>query len=163
MDEPGSVKRSMNDRVFVDTNVLVYAYDRSEPEKQRQALWVLDRLVLAGMGVIDTQIIAEFFVAVTRKISIPLSVDEAYERVQNYVRAWPVLGVSEMVVLEAARGVRDHQFSFWDAQIWAAARLNQIPVVFSEDFNAGSVIEGIRFVNPFSADFQFKEWISHSR
>ncbi len=153
----------MNDRVFVDTNVLVYAYDRSEPEKQRQALWVLDRLVLAGMGVIDTQVIAEFFVAVTRKISIPLSVDEAYERVQNYVRAWPVLGVSEMVVLEAARGVRDHQFSFWDAQIWAAARLNQIPVVFSEDFNAGSVIEGIRFVNPFSADFQFKEWISHSR
>lgn len=163
MDEPGSVKRSMNDRVFVDTNVLVYAYDRSEPEKQRQALWVLDRLVLAGMGVIDTQIIAEFFVAVTRKISTPLSVDEAYDSVKNYVRAWPVLGVSEMVVLEAARGVRDYQFSFWDAQIWAAARLNQIPVVFSEDFNAGSVIEGIRFVNPFSADFQFKEWISHSR
>jgi predicted nucleic acid-binding protein len=151
----------MNDRVFVDTNVLVYAYDRSEPEKQKQALWVLDRLVLAGRGVIDTQIIAEFFVAVTRKISNPLSVDEAYERVQNYLRVWPVLVVSEMVVLEAARGVRDHKFSFWDAQIWAAARLNQIPVVFSEDFNAGSVIEGIRFVNPFSADFQFEECISH--
>ena len=161
VDEPGSVKISMSDKVFVDTNLLVYAYDRSEPEKQRRASRILDRLALAGMGVIDTQIIAEFFVAVTRKISAPLSVDEAYQRIQNYVRAWPVLGISEMVVLEAARGVRDHQFSFWDAQIWAAARLNQIPVVFSEDFNTGSIIEGISFVNPFSADFRFEEWISH--
>ena len=150
----------MNDRIFVDTNLLVYAYDRSEPEKQRRALRILDRLVLAGIGVIDTQIIAEFFVAVTRKISAPLSVDEAYQRIQNYVRAWPVLGMSEMVVLEAARGVRDHQFSFWDAQVWAAARLNQIPVVFSEDFNSGSVIEGVSFVNPFSVGFQFEKWIS---
>ena len=161
MDKPGSVKISMRDRVFVDTNLLVYAYDRSEPEKQRQASRILDRLALAGMGVIDTQIMAEFFVAVTRKISAPLSVAEAYQRIQNYIRSWPVLGISEMVVLEAARGVRDHQFSFWDAQIWAAARLNQIPVVFSEDFNTGSIIEGISFVNPFSADFSFEEWISH--
>ena len=161
VDEPGSVKISMSDKVFVDTNLLVYAYDRSEPEKQRQASRILDRLALAGMGVIDTQIMAEFFVAVTRKISAPLSVAEAYQRIQNYIRSWPVLGISEMVVLEAARGVRDHQFSFWDAQIWAAARLNQIPVVFSEDFNTGSIIEGISFVNPFSADFRFEEWISH--
>jgi len=161
VDKPGSVKISMRDRVFVDTNLLVYAYDRSEPEKQRQASRILDRLALAGMGVIDTQIMAEFFVAVTRKISAPLSVAEAYQRIQNYIRSWPVLGISEMVVLEAARGVRDHQFSFWDAQIWAAARLNQIPVVFSEDFNTGSIIEGISFVNPFSADFRFEEWISH--
>ena len=161
MDEPGNVKISMSDRVFVDTNVLVYAYDRSEPEKQRQASRILDRLALTGMGVVDTQIMAEFFVAVTRKISAPLSVDEAYQRIQNYVRSWPVLGISEMVVLEAVRGVRDHQFNFWDAQIWAAARLNQIYVVFSEDFNTGSVIEGISFVNPLSADFRFGEWISH--
>ena len=161
MDEPGSVKISMSDKVFVDTNLLVYAYDRSEPKKQRQASRILDRLALAGMGVIDTQIMAEFFVAVTRKISAPLSVAEAYQRIQNYIRSWPVLGISEMVVLEAVRGVRDHQFSFWDAQVWAAARLNQIPVVFSEDFNTGPIIEGISFVNPFSADFRFEEWISH--
>ena len=163
MDESGSVKTCMsdNDKVFVDTNVLVYAYDRSEPEKQRQASWILDRLALAGIGVVDTQIMAEFFVAVTRKISAPLSVEEAYQRIQNYVRSWPVLRISEMVVLEAARGVRDYQFSFWDAQVWAAARLNQISVVFSEDFNTGSQIEGISFVNPFSADFRFGKWISH--
>ncbi len=61
--------------------------------------------------------------------------------------------------LEAARGVRDHRFSFWDAQIWTTARLNQLPLVFSEDFNPGQVTEGVRFVDPFAADFQLEEWV----
>ena len=142
----------MSDRVLVDTNVLVYAYDRSEPEKQRRALEVLDHLAVSGAGVISTQVLAEFFVAITRKIPAPLSVAEAYDRVKNYLQSWTVLDVTGMIVLEAARGVRDHQFNFWDAQIWAAARLNQIPVVFSEDFNVGQVTEGVHFVNPFAGD-----------
>lgn len=49
---------------------------------------------------------------------------------------------------------------FWDAQIWATARLNQISVVFSEDFNPGWITEGVRFVNPFAADFQIETWLS---
>jgi len=149
----------MTDKVLVDTNVLVYAYARSEPEKQRRALEVLDRLAVSGTGVVSTQVLAEFFVAVTRKIAAPLSVAEAYERVQNYLQSWTVLDVTGMVVLEAARGVRDHQFSFWDAQIWATAHLNQIPVIFSEDFSAGQVIEGVRFVNPFAEDFRVGHWL----
>jgi predicted nucleic acid-binding protein len=149
----------MNDRIFVDTNVLVYAYDRSEPQKQQQALRVLDRLAMTGAGVISTQVLSEFFVAVTRKIAAPLSVDEAYERVKNYLQSWTILDLTGMVVLEAIRGVRDHQFNFWDAQIWAVARLNQVAVVFSEDFNAGAVIEGARFANPFAEDFQIEEWV----
>jgi len=42
-----------------------------------------------------------------------------------------------------------HGFSYWDAQIWATARLNQIPIVLSEDFAHGRRIEGVRFLNPF--------------
>ncbi len=147
----------MNGSVFVDTNVLVYAYDRSEPEKQGKALEVLDGLATTRTGVISTQVLAEFFVTVTRKIPAPLSVSEGYQRIENYLQVWTVLDLTGMVVLEAIRGVRDYQFNFWDAQIWAAARLNQIPVVFSEDFNTGTLIEGVRFVNPFSENFQV-EW-----
>lgn len=150
----------MSNRVLMDTNVLVYAYDRSEPEKQRRALKVLDRLAMSGAGAISTQVLAEFFVAITRKIVAPLSPAEAYDRVKNYLQSWTVLDVTGMIVLEAARGVRDHQFNFWDAQIWATARLNQIPVVFSEDFNVGQVTEGVRFVNPFVEDFQLEEWVA---
>jgi predicted nucleic acid-binding protein len=153
----------MSDRVFIDTNVLVYAYDRSEPEKQRQALETLDQLVSARTGVISPQVMSEFFVTVTRKITSPLSVTDAYQRLVNYLQIWTVADLTGMIVLEAARGVRDHQFSFWDAQIWATARLNQIPVVLSEDFNAGSVTEGVRFVNPFDEEFRFEGWISGAR
>ncbi len=149
----------MSASIFVDTNVLVYAYDRSEPQKQRQALRVLDRLAVTGVGVISTQVLSEFFVAVTRKIATPLSVDEAYDRVKNYLQSWRLLDLTGMVVLEAVRGGRDHQFNFWDAQIWAVARLNQIAVVFSEDFNVGAVVEGVRFVNPLAEDFQIEEWV----
>ncbi|MFQ5857315.1 MAG: PIN domain-containing protein [Anaerolineae bacterium] len=149
----------MSDRVFVDTNVLVYAYDRSEPDKQQRALEILDRLVMSDNGVISTQVLAEFFVAVTRKIAAPLTVTEAGERVKNHLQSWTVVDLTGMVVLEATRGVRDHQFNFWDAQIWAAARLNQIAVIFSEDFSVGAVTEGVRFVNPFAEDFQVEEWL----
>jgi predicted nucleic acid-binding protein len=78
--------------------------------------------------------------------------------VKNYLQSWTTLDLTGMVVLEAIRGVQDHQFNFWDAQIWAVARLNQIAVVFSEDF-IGGVIEGIRFENPFAEDFQIEEWV----
>ena len=149
----------MSASVFVDTNVLVYASDQSEPQKQRQALRVLDRLAVTGVGVISTQVLSEFFVAVTRKIATPLSVDQAYDSVKNYLQSWRLLDLTGMVVLEAVRGVRDHQFNFWDAQIWAVARLNQIAVVFSEDFNVGAVVEGVRFVNSFAEDFQIDEWV----
>lgn len=149
----------MNGRVFLDTNVLVYAYDQSEPKKQKQALIVLDNLINARSGVISTQVLAEFFVAVTRKITSPLTVDQAYQRLVNYSQACTVVDLTGLVTLEAARGVRDYQFNFWDAQIWASARLNQISVLFSEDFSSGSVIEGVRFVNPFSETFQIEEWL----
>jgi predicted nucleic acid-binding protein len=149
----------MSARALIDTNVLVYAYDRSEPTRQQQALDVLDRLALTGAGAITTQVLAEFFVTVTRKLVAPLNVADAYVRVENYLRVWTVYDLSGLVVLEAARGVRDHQLNFWDAQIWAAARLNQLPVVFSEDFNVGTTLEGVRFVNPFDPAFQLADWV----
>jgi predicted nucleic acid-binding protein len=148
----------MSGKIFVDTNVLVYAYDRSEPEKQQAALAVLDRLARAELGMISTQVLAEFFVAVTRKLAFPLSVSEAYDGVSNYLQSWSVIGLTGMIVLEAARGVRDRQLNFWDAQIWATARLNQIPLVFSEDFTDGQVIEGVQFVNPLASSFRIEEW-----
>lgn len=96
---------------------------------------------------------------VTRKLKAPLSIADATERLNHLVQVWPVLVLSPMIALEAARGVRDYQFSFWDAQIWATARLNQITLVFSEDFNVGATIEGVTFANPFADDFVWADWV----
>lgn len=149
----------MNAKVLVDTNVLVYAYDRAEPQKQQQAIALLDQLVQHDMGALTTQILAEFFVTVTRKLAAPLNPADAYTRIEHFLLAWTVYETSGLVVLEAARGVRDHQLSYWDAQIWATARLYQVPVVLSEDFSSGSSLEGVRFVNPFDPAFQPDDWL----
>lgn len=103
------MKICMSAKVFVDTNILVYAYDRSESQKQKLAL-KLDQLVTSGTGVLSTQVLAEFFVTVTspRRLAFPLSVADGYERVQNYLQAWQVVELTGMVVLEAVRGVRDY-------------------------------------------------------
>lgn len=100
----------------------------------------------------------EFFRAVTRPSRSLLTIADAMLQAQRLVRAWPVHDVTPFIVLEATRGVRDHQLAYWDAQIWATARLNQIPVVFSEDFNSGSVLEGVQFVNPFADTFVLTDW-----
>ncbi|MGQ9511761.1 PIN domain-containing protein [Thermodesulfitimonas sp.] len=143
----------MTGRVLVDTNVLVYAYDFSDPPKQERAFKLLDELANSGRGVLSAQVLAEFAVAVTQKIAAPLDPETAQKSIQNYLSSWTVLDVTGFVVLEAVRGVREHRFSYWNAQIWATARLNQIPVVLSEDFASGSAVEGVAFLNPFAAGF----------
>lgn len=149
----------MNGRVLVDTNVLVYAYDRSEPAKQAQALHVLSDLQANRAGLLSVQVLIEFYNAVTRRISQPLTPQQADERIRNLAVAWPVLDITPLIALEAVRGALQHQMPIWDAQVWATARLNQIPAIFSEDFSDGALTEGIRMVNPFAAAFQVHDWM----
>lgn len=153
----------MAGRILIDTNILLYAYDRGQPVKQPLALTVLDQLVEHGLGALTSQVLAEFFVNATKKLQPPLSVEEAHGRIQNYLLSWEVLDITGAIVLEAVRGVRVYRLTYWDAQIWASARLNQIPLVFSEDFSDGVIIEGVRFVNPFGAGFNLESWLPGAR
>jgi predicted nucleic acid-binding protein len=145
--------------ILIDTNLLVYLYDQGQPTRQGRAMEVLDQLELTGRGRLSVQNLAEFFSVSIRKLSPPLTPDEALEQVNLFTRIWPVFELTPLIVLEAGRGVRDYQMSYYDAQIWASARLNQTPTIFSEDFNDGAVLEGIRFVNPFAPDFDLSAWV----
>jgi predicted nucleic acid-binding protein len=138
----------MKDKILVDTNILVYAYDIADPEKQAKAFQVIDRLAFGQKGVISAQILGEFFVATTRKLKNPLEVATISQSIQNYVRSWLVLDITPQIILEAIRGRSTYPISYWDAQIWATAKLNQIPVVYSEDFQDGQMLEGVLFRNP---------------
>lgn len=144
----------MTDRYLVDTNILVYAYDRSEPEKQVKAVEILDMLVKNRAGVLSSQILSEFYNVITRKLSAPLTIEEGHARVANYLQSWEVVDYTGFVVLEAIRGVKEHHFPFWDSLVWSTARMNQIPVVLSEDFSNNSTVEGVRFINPFKGEWK---------
>lgn len=145
--------------ILVDTNVLVYFYDQASPEKQARAILVLNRLREAGVGRLSAQNLAEFINAAMRKLDPPLTAAQAFEQASFFAVSWPVFDLTPQIVLEAARGVRDHGLAYYDAQIWAAARLNQIPVVFSEDFQDGQILEGARFANPFARTFDVEAWM----
>ena len=140
---------------LLDTNIVVYAYDRSEPEKQKRSFDIMERLHHTGSGATTTQILAEFFNIVTYKLNTPLTLDESSRQAELLARIWPVFDITIFTVIEAIRGVKTYQLSYWDAQIWASALLNQVPIVLSEDFNSGEVIEGVRFVNPFSEHIEY--------
>ena len=145
--------------VLVDTNLLVYAWDPADALKQARAIATLDGLRSAGSGRLSVQSLAEFFAAITRGAKPRLTLAEATKQVEGLAASWPVLDVTPLVVIEATRGVREHQLAYWDAQLWATARLNQIPVIFSEDFAGGSVLKGVRFVDPFESGFDLRGWV----
>ena len=138
---------------LLDTNVLVYALDLAAVGKQQRSVDTMDRLAQNGLGCLSTQVLGEFFRVATQKLTRPLSAAEAHRQVSRLIEAWPVLPVTSFIVLEATRGVRDFGLAYWDAQLWATARLNQIGLVLSEDFQDGCLIDGVRFLNPFSPSF----------
>jgi predicted nucleic acid-binding protein len=143
----------MSGRVLLDTNILVYLYDPLDTTKQDRAIEAVNKLVRTAHAVISTQVLGEFFAATTRARPI-LSPGEAIASIRNYLAVCEVLDVTQFITLEALRGVETYSFGFWDAQIWATARLNQISEIYSEDFNVGAVIEGVRFTNPLLEDFR---------
>jgi len=102
---------------------------------------------------------AQFFNVAVRKLHPGLPIEKAMEWTGRFVRVWPVFDLTPQIVLEATRGVRDYKLSYYDAQIWATARLNQVTIVFSEDFQDGLFLEGVKFVNPFAPGFDINQWI----
>ena len=145
--------------VLVDTNVLVYLYDPNTPKKQERAGRILNQLWEAGLGRLSTQNLAEFINAAMRKLDPPMSAALAFDQAALFAATWPVFNLTPQIVLEAARGVRDYKLAYYDAQIWATARLNQIPMLFSEDFQDGQILEGVRFANPFTPTFDLETWL----
>src|SRR5689334_136484 len=113
----------MTGEVLIDTNVLVYGYGDPDPDKQDRATDVLSRLSATSRGRLSTQVLGEVFRVLTAKRRPPLPGIDAVTRLEILVHTWTVYVVTPMIVLEAARAVRDYRLSYWDAQLWATARL----------------------------------------
>lgn len=144
--------------ILMDTNLIMYPHDPTAEFKAVQAKRVMDRLRITRSGRLSVQNLAEFLHASTRKLKPALSLSEASKQVDLLTRIWPVFDLTPLIVLEAARGARDYGLAYYDAQIWATARLNQVTTIFSEDFSDGQVLEGVRFVNPFTPGFRLEDW-----
>jgi predicted nucleic acid-binding protein len=135
-------------RSFLDTNVLLYLFDNSVPERKARAQEVFSEEVEAGRAFLSTQVLQEFYVNVTRKLASPLPEEVAEERARDLARL-PLLRVDESMILSAIKRHRSMSFSFWDALILEAALEGGADRLLTEDLQHGQKIEGLRVENPF--------------
>ena len=139
----------MSAKVFVDTNVLLYAYDTRDRAKHETAKREIHELWLNRSGALSMQVLQEFYVNVTCKVAFPLPVREARKVVEVY-SAWCIeTGPGEIA---AAFSIEDRtRISFWDALIVAAAVKAGASKILSEDLSPGQRIAGVLIENPFAA------------
>jgi predicted nucleic acid-binding protein len=134
---------------FVDTNVLIYAHDRSESRKHPLAEALLGDLWRSRTGSLSTQVLQEFYVVATRKFDPPMSRRAAREVVALYGE-WSIVQVDVALVLSASQLEERHRLSFWDALIVEAARRSGARRLVTEDLQSGRRIGGVRIDNPFA-------------
>ena len=134
---------------FVDTNILAYAYDRSEATKQPVARALLEALWRDRAGVLSTQVLQELYVVATRRFDPPMPRAAAREIVVVYA-SWPVVQVDVPLVLAASELEERHTLSFWDALVVEAARRAGATRLVTEDLQAGRRIGGVAVENPFA-------------
>ncbi len=134
---------------FIDTNVLLYAYDTSEQLRHEPAHQLVARLGRDREAAISVQVLQEFYVNATRKIAAPLSPDEARTRLRLFSR-WSVHSPLAADVLAATAVQEEHQLSFCDAMIVRSAAQLGCERLWSEDLNDGQIISGVRITNPFT-------------
>lgn len=136
---------------FVDTNVLVYARDPSDPHKQRRAASWLARLWDDGSGRLSHQVLQEFYVTLTRKLDPPADPEIVRDDVAALATWSPV--PTDLEVMESAWYVEDRfGFSWWDALIVAQALSAGCEVLLTEDLQHDQDLFGVRVINPFQVD-----------
>ena len=138
----------MTDKVFVDTNILVYAHDLDAGNKHDQAAEIVSQVWESRNGVLSTQVLQEFYVTLTRKVSSTLSKLEARKLLQKYSH-WHVVLTDPSIIIQASEIEESNNISFWDALIVSAAYSQNVPTILTEDLNHGQIIEGIFIENPF--------------
>lgn len=145
----GIVKTFMNDDlVFVDTNILVYAFDQSDQKRQQKAATIFGELLDADRAVISVQVLKEFFVVATKKIDPPLSIPKAREIIEDLC-VTRVVDDTLGLFRQALEICNTHGSSFWDANILAAAAASGCTRLCTEDMSHGQTIHGVKIWNPF--------------
>jgi len=123
----------MSARCFVDTNILVYAHDRTGGPKHDRARRLVENLWATGTGVLSTQVLQELCVTLRRKVSPPVPLVDVRRLVSDYI-SWERYGIS-----------------FWDALVLQSAVSAGVTILYSEDFSAGQKYGSIQVINPLNA------------
>jgi len=142
----------MNDEMkfqFVDSNILVYAYDNTQGDKNRKAISLLENLWKTGAGCLSVQVLQEFYYNITRKSAKPLSPIEAAQVIEDF-SDWIIHRPGLRDVLAAIQLLQRHNISFWDAMILRSAQQCNCSRLWTEDLSDGQKYEDVTVINPFA-------------
>lgn len=134
------------DRITLDTNILIYAFDVDAKTKHAKAIEVLERAVSSDC-VLTLQALSEFFTVITRKKGF--SSGQASEFIRDLQTTFPVVYAKFSTLKRAMNVVCSNKMSFWDAMLWATAQEAGVTILLSEDFQHQQLLDGLRVVNPF--------------
>lgn len=137
----------MSGGIFLDSNILIYAYDTDEGEKSRLAnQWMMNFWKKRDLPFLSIQVLQEFYTVMLRKGS-----DARYYRevVEHYLDVGPIVENTRELLSNALEIQQRFQLSFWDANIVAAAQLSGAKELWTEDLNDGQDYGGVRVINPF--------------
>lgn len=137
----------MPGKYFVDTNILIYAHDRSAGIKHDRARKLIERLWTSGEGVLSTQVLQELCINLRRRVTPPLQINDIRQLVQNYLK-WEIVVNAPESALDALDIEVRYKISFWDALLLQAAETSGASVLYSEDLSAGQRYGTIRVENP---------------
>jgi len=149
-EKNGPGKNYTVSKIFIDTNILVYAIDNIDKIKNERARDVLKKIIEKHHPVISTQVINEFFVVATKKLKAdPIIVKNIIHNYKNM----EIVNTDLQLIEEAIDISVISQLSFWDSLIIAAAEKSNCEFVFSEDLNSGQNYRGVLLLNPLIKDF----------
>jgi predicted nucleic acid-binding protein len=139
----------MNGRYFLDTNIFVYSFDESSPEKKHKALELIAAALRTENGLISWQVTQEFLNVATRKFKTPLKPEDAELYLLKVLgplcRVFPGLELYQLALDIMLRT----GYAFYDCLILAGARSGDCTILYSEDFQHGQLVDGVTIVNPF--------------
>jgi predicted nucleic acid-binding protein len=141
--------------VFLDTNVIVYAADRNDGVRREQAQSLIRGLQRESTFT-SQQVLSEYANVLVHPNKLALTARRGIESVRLMAEEWSVLPVTPAAVIAALEATDRWGLHYYDAQIWATAALNRVPIVLSEDFGHGLKLGPVLFLDPFAKDFDFK-------
>jgi predicted nucleic acid-binding protein len=139
----------MKDKIFLDTNILVYLFDNNFPKKKQVTKEIIKSILSDSVPFISTQVMQEFYVTLTKKLNIePIVAKEALRFFKNF----DVVNINEKLIAEAIDCSIINRLSFWDSLILVAAESVKCNLLYTEELNEGQIIRGIKIINPYSTN-----------
>jgi predicted nucleic acid-binding protein len=140
------IDRNLN--YFIDTNILVYAYDKSNIVKHNISRGIMNALWETENGYLSTQVLQEFYITVTQKVKNIIPIDDAVEIIRD-LSNWGIHMPEPDDIIKAAKIQQRYKMSYWDSLIIQSSSSLNCDILFSEDMNSGQYYNNVLLINPF--------------